>query len=62
MATSISPCYEFEAGTTVLSTKLMKMNIEFGSTFVEPKFNIRVISFLAPKTPFQPNEWVPSGN
>ena len=29
MALSISPCYEFEFGTTVLSPNVMKTNVEF---------------------------------
>ena len=61
MALSISPCYEFEFGTTVLSPNFMKTNIEFRFHFCGTKFNIQVISFLAPKTPFQPKKWVPNG-
>ena len=54
MALSISPCYEFEFGTTVLSPNFMKTNVEFRFRFCGTEFNIRVISFPAHKTPFQP--------
>ena len=54
MALSISPCYEIEFGTTVLSPNFMKTNIEFQIRFCGTEFNIRVISFPAHKTPFQP--------
>ena len=61
MAISISPCYEIEFGTTVLSPNFMKTNIECWFRFCGTEFNIRVISFLAHETPFQPNKWVPNG-
>ena len=61
MVLSISPSYVFEFGTSVLSPNFMKTNIEFLFHFCGTEFNIRVISFLVPKTPFQPNKWVPNG-